>query len=138
MVWWWGGEPAPLDGDGIHDWVGVGFVRCGMVAGGIVGGGRCARRLIGCQLDGLWAFCPWWPWSLGNPWWGVCSLHRETGSKIFVTVGLGLCPFLLCCCHGFERGTPSGEQCLQRDVDWLWCAPVAGCDCPCRSQMAPA
>jgi hypothetical protein len=19
MVWWWGGEPAPLDGDGIHD-----------------------------------------------------------------------------------------------------------------------
>jgi hypothetical protein len=26
-----GGEPTPLDGDDIHDWVDVGFVHCGMV-----------------------------------------------------------------------------------------------------------
>jgi hypothetical protein len=48
-----GGEPAPLDGDVIHDWVGVGFARCGKVVGGIAGGGRCARRLVGCRLVGL-------------------------------------------------------------------------------------
>jgi hypothetical protein len=38
-----GGEPAPPDGDGMRDWVGGGFARCGMVAGGIAGGDRCAR-----------------------------------------------------------------------------------------------
>jgi hypothetical protein len=32
-------EPAPLDGDGKHEWVGAGFARYGRV----VGGGKCAR-----------------------------------------------------------------------------------------------
>jgi hypothetical protein len=32
-----------------------------LVVGGIVGGGRCARRLDGCRLVGLWPFYPWWP-----------------------------------------------------------------------------
>jgi hypothetical protein len=68
-----GGEPAPLDGDGIRDWVGVGFVRCGMVAGGIFGGGRCVRRLVGCRLVGLWPFCPWWPGLRAIPG-GVCAV----------------------------------------------------------------
>jgi hypothetical protein len=47
------GELPPLDGDGMCDWVGGGFARCGMVVGGIVGSDRCARRLIGCWLVGL-------------------------------------------------------------------------------------
>jgi hypothetical protein len=54
-------EPAPLDGDGKHDWADVGFARYGRVFGGVVGGGKCARRPTGYQLVGLWAFCPWWP-----------------------------------------------------------------------------
>ena len=54
-------EPAPLDGDGKHDWVGVEFARYGRVVGGVVGGGKCARRPAGCQLVGFWPFCPWWP-----------------------------------------------------------------------------
>jgi hypothetical protein len=134
-----GGGLVPLDGNGTRGWVGDGFARCGMVASCIAGGDRCARRLIGCRLARLWPFCPWWPWSLGSPWWGVRSLHRETGSKIFAAAGLGLYLFLLCCCSGFvERGTRDSELCLRWDVGWQWCAPVAGCDCPCRSRTAPA
>jgi hypothetical protein len=69
-----GGGLAPLDGDDTRGWVGDGFARCSMVAGGIAGGDRCARRLVGCRLAGLWPFCPWWLWSPGSPWWGVRSL----------------------------------------------------------------
>jgi hypothetical protein len=53
-------EPAPLDGDGNHDWVDAGFARYGRVVS-VVGGGKCARRPAGCRLVGLWPFCPWWP-----------------------------------------------------------------------------
>jgi hypothetical protein len=48
-----GGGLVPLDGDGTRGWVGDGFARCRMVAGAIVGGDRCARRLVGCHLAGL-------------------------------------------------------------------------------------
>jgi hypothetical protein len=34
--------PSPLDGDGMHDWVDVGFARYGGVVGGVAGGGKCA------------------------------------------------------------------------------------------------
>jgi hypothetical protein len=72
--WWWGCdvedlggaeavvvEPAPLDGDGKHDWIGARFASYGRVVGGVVGGGKCARRPAGCRLVVLWPFCPWWP-----------------------------------------------------------------------------
>jgi hypothetical protein len=34
--------PAPPDGDGMHDWVGVGFACYGRVVGGVARGGKCA------------------------------------------------------------------------------------------------
>jgi hypothetical protein len=52
---------APLYGDGMHDWVDVGLACYGKVVGGV---GRCARRLAGCLMVGLWPFCPWWPYGM--------------------------------------------------------------------------
>jgi hypothetical protein len=46
MVWWLGGVLAPLDGDGIRDWVGGVFARCDMIASGIAG-------VIGVRDDSL-------------------------------------------------------------------------------------
>jgi hypothetical protein len=114
-----GGGLGPLDDDGTSGWVGDGFARCGMVAGGIAGGDKYVRQLVGCRLAEFWPLCIWWIWFLGSPWWGVRSLHRGTGSKIFVTAVPGLCLFLLCCCRSFAmRGTPDDELCLRRGVGW--------------------
>jgi hypothetical protein len=44
------GGLGSLDDDGTSDWVGEGSVRCGMVAGGSVGGDKYVRQLVACQL----------------------------------------------------------------------------------------
>jgi hypothetical protein len=38
---------------------GGGMVHCGIVAGGIVGGGRCVQQLVGCRLVDFWPSCLW-------------------------------------------------------------------------------
>jgi hypothetical protein len=53
------------------------IVHCAIVAGGIVGGGRCVQRLVGCQLVDFWPSCLWWLWFQGSPWWAARNLHRE-------------------------------------------------------------
>ena len=55
------------------------IVHCGIVAGGIVGGGRCVQQLVGCRLVDFWSSCFWWPWFQGSPWWGARSLRHEKG-----------------------------------------------------------
>jgi hypothetical protein len=66
------------------------------------------------------------------------SLRRETSNRIVTAVGSVLGPFLLCRCHGLEGGIPDGVWALRLGVDWLWCASVASCVCPCRSLIASA
>jgi hypothetical protein len=127
-------EPTPLDGAGKHDWVDARFARYGRV----VGGGKCARRPAGCRLVELWTFCPRLPWSPDNPLLDARSLRRETSNRIFVAVVSVLGLFLLRCCRGLEGGIPDDGWALRLGADWLWCAPIDGCDCPCRSLTAPA
>jgi hypothetical protein len=52
-------------------------------------------------------------------------------------LGLSSCPFLSRRCRDLEGGIPDGVWALRLGGDWLWCAPIAGCDCPCRSLTAP-
>jgi hypothetical protein len=127
-------EPAPLDGAGKRGWVDVVFVRCGMV----VGDGKCARRPSGCRLVVLWTFCPWWPWSPDNPLLGVRSLRRETSNKICAAAVFVRCLFLLCRCRGLGWGIPDDGCSLRLSADWLCCAPVDDCDCPCQILAALA
>jgi hypothetical protein len=65
------------------------------------------------------------------------SLRHETSNIIIAAGRSVLCPFLLRCCHGLEGGIPDGMWALRLGADWLWCAPVAGCDCPYWSLTVP-
>jgi hypothetical protein len=62
-----------LDDVEMRGWVGAGYGRCCMVGGGDM----CARQLFDCQLVVPETFCLWWPWFLGNPLLGVCSLRKQ-------------------------------------------------------------
>jgi hypothetical protein len=126
-------ESAPLDGAGKHVWVDAGFVRCGRV----VGGGKCARRPTGCRLVELWIFSPWLPWSLDSPLLDACSLRRETSNRTFAAVVSIPDLFFLRRCRDLGWGIPDDGWALWQGVEWLWCAPVDDCDCPCRSLAAP-
>jgi hypothetical protein len=68
-----------------------------MVVGGDVD--TCARQLLGCRLVVLETSCPWWPSFPGSPSLGVCSLHRETSSKIRAAAAPVLGPDQECHCR---------------------------------------
>jgi hypothetical protein len=117
-------------------WVGAGCGRCCMVVDG--GGDMCVRQLYGCRLVVPETSYPWWPLFSGNPLLGVCSLHRETRSKICVVVVPVPDPGVACLYRGPGGDIPDGERLRWPGAGWLCCAPADGCGCPVRSLTAKA
>jgi hypothetical protein len=108
------GGLGSLGATSTYGWAGWGgLVHCGIIAGGIVGDGRCVQQLVGGWLTDFWPFCLWWPWFRGSHWWDVRSLCREKGCRTFAVVGLDLCLYIWGCCRGpVKWGTLGGELCI--------------------------
>jgi hypothetical protein len=101
----------PSDVD-MRGWVGAGYGRCCMVAGGDM----CARQLFDCQLVVPETFCLWWLLFLGNPLLGVRSLCRETNSKICVVVVPVPGPGLACHYRDPRGSIPDSERLRRPDA----------------------
>jgi hypothetical protein len=70
-----------------------------------------------------------------------CGMHAVLAVKQAVKssrlLGPSSAPSSCAVVAALRGGIPDGLWALQLGADWLWCAPIAGCDCPYRSLTAP-